>query len=441
MRTVFVVRSWMLVFAALPVVGASACFEAHMPARLDMDGGNDADTDADTDTDTDADTDIDTDTDSDTDADAGVFECTGTGMWLDPETNLCWENPPASAPVLYDAAIAHCASLGAKWHMPTISELRSIVDGCDRMSWDLLVGVCDDMADCCTVSDACNGVSCWDMTMCDGCMPLLGGPGPWGCYIKAGLLGTCTDPFFSSTERSSGVDEVWTVAFNDGYVVQRDTSTTNGRVRCVRELLSVEVGPDPCTPLRAIECGESASGETADAGSSDGIDLYSCAPFELASREVAYGFASPLNAVVDVTIDDLTSDLSLMVLPGSGAGACDPSSCVAGSFTHLLESESVSFTAAPDDPYSIVIDSWGALTGGYHVSVDCTECIPEGGAAVVFPGAPSCCPSLDTIPCDGPDADGGACAPCPGAEICANCGDSNCGPGENECNCPVDCPP
>jgi hypothetical protein len=362
-------------------------------------------------------------------------------MWLDPETSLCWENPPASALGLYDAAVAHCASLGAEWRVPTISELRSIVDGCDRISWDLRVGVCDDLAYCCTVSDACNDAACWDGTNCGGCLPLLGGPGPWGCYIKADLLGTCTDPFFSSTETTSGIDEVWTVAFEDGYVVQRGTSATNAQVRCVRELPLLETGPDPCTPVSAIECGESVSGETADAGSTDGLDVYSCAPLALASREVAYSFTSPLNAVVDVTIDDLTSDLSLLVLPGSGAGMCDPLDCVAGSFTDLLGSESVSFTTAPSDPYTIVIDGWGMLTGGYHLSVDCTECVPEGGAAVVFPGAPDCCPGLGTISCTSPDTDSGDCLACTGASICANCGDSNCGPGENKCNCPGDCPP
>jgi hypothetical protein len=297
------------------------------------------------------------------------------------------------------------------------------------------------MVDCCTVSDACNDVSCWDMTMCDGCMPLLGGPGSWGCYSKVGLLGTCTAAFFSSTETLSGTGELWTVDFDNGYVVQRDGSTSSGQVRCVRELPSVGTGPDPCTPLSAIECGESVSGETADAGSSDGIDIYSCAPFALDSREVAYSFTSPLNAVIDVAIDGLTSDLSLLVLPGSGAGMCDPSSCVAGSFTDLLGNESVSFTATPSAPYTIMIDSWGMLAGGYHLSVDCTECVPEGDSAAVFPGAPECCPGLGSISCESPDTDSGDCLACTGATICAKCGDTNCGPGENKCNCPVDCPP
>jgi len=405
----------------------------------DGDTDTDSDSDSDADSDSDSDSDADTDTDTDTDADGGVFDCTGAGMWLDPETNLCWENPPSSDTGLYSAAIDHCASLGPEWRVPTISELRSIIDGCDRASWDLLAGVCDAIVTCCGVSEACKEASCWDMTDCAGCLPLLGGPGAWGCYSKAGLLGTCTDEFFSSTATSGGVDEVWTVFFQSGYVVQQATATTECQVRCVRALPVTETGPDPCAPISEIECAELVSGDTADAGASDGIDDYSCAPYGLASREVAYDFTSPLNAVVDITIDGLTADLSLLVLPGGGIG-CDPTACVDGSFEPLLEPDSVSFYATPGDPYTLVIDSWGMVTGQFDLSVECTECVPEGGSAIVYPGAPDCCPGLTDISCSAPDGEGG-CPICTGARPCAYCPNGTCGPGENECNCPADCPP
>jgi hypothetical protein len=70
---------------------------------------------------------------------------------------------------------------------------------------------------------------------------------------------------------------------------------------------------------------------------------------------------------------------------------------------------------------------------------DCEICIPEGGAAPVIPGIPDCCDGLTAIGCDAPD-ELGFCQPCDGAFYCAYCGNGICGLGENECNCPKDCP-
>jgi len=66
------------------------------------------------------------------------------------------------------------------------------------------------------------------------------------------------------------------------------------------------------------------------------------------------------------------------------------------------------------------------------------ECITEGGSRPVVPGALPCCLGLVSIPCAEPVGD--ICQPCPGATICADCGNGICGPGENTCNCPEDCP-
>jgi hypothetical protein len=48
---------------------------------------------------------------------------------------------------------------------------------------------------------------------------------------------------------------------------------------------------------------------------------------------------------------------------------------------------------------------------------------------------------LNLIGCAPPAAEtGGECRPgCVGASVCARCGNGECGPGENECNCPDDC--
>ncbi len=65
-------------------------------------------------------------------------------------------------------------------------------------------------------------------------------------------------------------------------------------------------------------------------------------------------------------------------------------------------------------------------------------CIGEGQSVGIYPGAAMCCSGLSLISCSSPGV-GGACSPCVGASICANCGNGVCGPGENKCNCPQDC--
>mgnify|MGYP003681881513 CR=1 FL=1 len=68
------------------------------------------------------------------------------------------------------------------------------------------------------------------------------------------------------------------------------------------------------------------------------------------------------------------------------------------------------------------------------------ECIPEGRSVGIYPGAPDCCAGLVRVGCEAPQGDGSCLAePCVGSVFCANCGDNNCGPGENYCNCPADC--
>ena len=117
---------------------------------------------------------------------------------------------------------------------------------------------------------------------------------------------------------------------------------------------------------------------------------------------------------------------------------CDPEGCLAGGVTAGLAAETATFTAAPDVPYTFVVDGYAQVRGGFSITIDCTECVPEGGYEVVVPGAPSCCPGLDELGCMNPDTDG-VCHTCGGASPCTHCGDSDCNPPENKCNCPADC--
>jgi hypothetical protein len=66
-------------------------------------------------------------------------------------------------------------------------------------------------------------------------------------------------------------------------------------------------------------------------------------------------------------------------------------------------------------------------------------CVTEGGSTPVVPDAPKCCEGLEPISCHVPGEDDSCETPCMGVSICAKCGNGTCGPGENLCNCPLDC--
>jgi len=71
------------------------------------------------------------------------------------------------------------------------------------------------------------------------------------------------------------------------------------------------------------------------------------------------------------------------------------------------------------------------------------DCVAEGMSVPVVREPPSCCPGTGGISCNRPTAQGTCDGPpllgC--GSVCAQCGDGQCGPGENTCNCPADCAP
>ena len=77
------------------------------------------------------------------------------------------------------------------------------------------------------------------------------------------------------------------------------------------------------------------------------------------------------------------------------------------------------------------------ICGGTPTAIPCTA---EGQTMPVYPGY-SCCPGLEAISPNQPDANGN-CPDYPllGASVCVkDCGDGQCTLGENKCNCPEDC--
>jgi hypothetical protein len=213
------------------------------------DAGSDSHTDTDIDTDTDTDTDMDTDTDTDTDAGAGAGAgCTGTGVWYDPDNNLCWQDPPSATAMNWHVAagvyhvdnnsegFSYCSALGSGWRLPTISELRSLVRKgddaeCYTIEWNMAWPQAE--AGYCRVSDSCLTYDpCYETSKCNppACGPLMG-PGVIGCYWHPALGGLCDHLFWSFSVYNA--ESSFIVSFDDGYVLNRPKSNTE-YVRCVR---------------------------------------------------------------------------------------------------------------------------------------------------------------------------------------------------------------
>jgi hypothetical protein len=170
--------------------------------------------------------DVDDDADARIEADGEVDADRCLGGWYDPSSGLCWEDPRLDYWFTWYEAADDCDALDlggygiGSWHLPTISELRSLVRGCPATATD----------GSCGVTDACrSGGSCFDAE-CHGCSP-GGGPGSGGGYWPSGL-GGAPGWYWSSSHADSPTD-AWFISFYSGEVNYYAMEMTLG-VRCVR---------------------------------------------------------------------------------------------------------------------------------------------------------------------------------------------------------------
>ncbi|MCC6158608.1 MAG: DUF1566 domain-containing protein, partial [Deltaproteobacteria bacterium] len=197
------------------------------------DADDDADDDVeDDDTDDDADDEFDDDADDDTQT-----EC---DTWTDSTSGLTWiVDPAVTTPytgLTWAEAVDFCESLACDgyddWRLPTISELRSIVDGCNATKYG---GECG-------VTDECLDFECGyggEEYHCTGCGD---GAGPSnGCYIKDNLEATCDSgsmlrTFWSNSPVENDSElEVWDIEFLKGGIKDaRITDDDFANARCAR---------------------------------------------------------------------------------------------------------------------------------------------------------------------------------------------------------------
>ena len=164
----------------------------------DDDNFTDDDMVGDDDTDDDSLNDDDAADDDVTDDDDAVGE-----TWTDETTGLTWIYEPEDIGDFPEDAIVFCDHLKVNgfndWRLPSISELRTLVRGCEQLEPGGL----------CQVTDECLEYSCWD-TNCHICEPEFGPNN--GCYNGTELGGVCGVYCSSSPVLDSGVG-YWVIDF------------------------------------------------------------------------------------------------------------------------------------------------------------------------------------------------------------------------------------
>ncbi len=182
-------------------------------------------------------------------------------IWCDPDTGLCWQDPQRKA---YDTsdiglrskeAIQYCQDLQLggydDWRLPTIDELRTILDGCPTT----------ETGGSCGVVSGSSKLDGYDLNCIGGDM--FGGPGANGCYFKQPLTGTCDKiDLFSEDHHletwavdEAADDERWigSVLFENGGLAFNHICSL-GDVRCVRDA--------PSDPVTCVESGSCQPGDT-----------------------------------------------------------------------------------------------------------------------------------------------------------------------------------
>jgi formylglycine-generating enzyme required for sulfatase activity len=173
----------------------------------------------------------------------------GDGTFSDTRTNLVWQNTPnASAfPLCTDymdysqcpdamrEAENHCEENnnglpGSGWRMPTISELRSLVKGCEDTYWDPVTNT----GGACGLTDYCLAPSCGSFGWGEPCSGCTEGAGSGeGLRYMDPIFNNSEDVICSSSSLEGTPSNIWFVNFFKGEVAANPVNN-NLYVICVR---------------------------------------------------------------------------------------------------------------------------------------------------------------------------------------------------------------
>jgi len=141
----------------------------------------------------------------------------------DTKSLLMWQRKHADKSMTHKEAEGYCEALTLAghddWRLPTISELRTLIVGCQSGT------------DACKVSDQCLAAKCLSITC--SCQKLKG-PGENGFYWQVGVWQGEGKYFWSSSiQGGKNGKRAWDVGFNYGNVYDFDR-TQKADARCVR---------------------------------------------------------------------------------------------------------------------------------------------------------------------------------------------------------------
>ena len=151
-----------------------------------------------------------------------LLECSSTSgtPCRDSSSGLSW-SARASSKMIWQNAVDYCSSYSegglSGWHLPTISELRTLIKNCDGTVTGGSCGVTDSC-----LSDSCGIGSCYCSSMENN----------GGYYSKLGDDDTIA-LWSSSIVDIPVYDIAWIVYFKSGYVFY-NSKTISFNVRCVR---------------------------------------------------------------------------------------------------------------------------------------------------------------------------------------------------------------
>jgi len=106
-------------------------------------------------------------------------------------SNLCWS--PLEDSTTHWAADNFCGDMGGR--LPTISELRTLIQNCPNSETD---GTCK-------VTDECYSEECWDKSLCWSCEEDLSG--------RYSAFGDSVLGMWASNERPDSICEHWSINF------------------------------------------------------------------------------------------------------------------------------------------------------------------------------------------------------------------------------------
>ncbi|MCO4771739.1 MAG: M23 family metallopeptidase [Deltaproteobacteria bacterium] len=143
--------------------------------------------------------------------------------------------------------------------------------------------------------------------------------------------------------------------------------------------------PAVCAPVLALECGQNATGDTADwnSGATQVMAHYPVGVGTFDGPEVVYSFTAPASGEVRVSLVDpepMAVDHDLFLLEE----VCEPDHAVETGFN------SMPFAAMAGQTYFLVVDGYDGAAGAFEISLSC-----EADAALEAPDPP-----LADVPCD-----------------------------------------